>query len=96
MERLTINYETLPDEWKIIGGRGLIAKIMNKEVSPMADPLGPENELIITVGPMAGTLAPQLGRISIGAKSPLTLGIKESNPDGPVAQKLDRLGKDRL
>jgi len=37
-------------------------------------------------------MAPQLGRISVGAKSPLTLGIKESNAGGPAAQKLDRLG----
>jgi len=36
-------------------------------------------------------LAPQLGRISVGGKSPLTLGIKEANAGGPAAQKLDRL-----
>ncbi len=37
-------------------------------------------------------MAPRLGRISVVGKSPLTLGIKESNPGGPAAQKLDRLG----
>jgi aldehyde:ferredoxin oxidoreductase len=85
-------FEDLPKEWELIGGRGLIAKIMNKEVPPDVDPLGPENKLIIAAGPLAGTLAPQLGRISVGAKSPLTLGIKESNAGGPAAQKLDKLG----
>ena len=84
--------EDLPDEWVLVGGSGLIAKIMNKEVPALADPLGPEHKLIITGGPLAGTLAPQLGRVSVGSKSPLTYGIKEANAGGPAAQKLDRLG----
>ena len=92
MNRLECRYENMPEEWKIIGGRGLVAKVMDKEVPPMSDPLGPENKLIIAGGPLAGTLAPQLGRISVGGKSPLTLGIKESNAGGPAAQELDRLG----
>jgi aldehyde:ferredoxin oxidoreductase len=85
-------FENLPEEWALIGGRGLIARIMNREVSPNTDALGPDNKLIFACGPLAGTLAPQCGRISVGAKSPLTLGIKESNAGGPSAQKLDRLG----
>ena len=65
---------------------------MNQEVPPATDPLGPENLFIVAVGPLAGTGAPQLGRVSVGAKSPLTLGIKEANSGGPAAQILDRLG----
>lgn len=92
MNRERITSEDLPEQWELIGGSGLIAKIMNKEVPPDTDPLGPRNKLIIACGPLAGTIAPQLGRISVGAKSPLTLGIKEANSGGPAAQKLDRLG----
>jgi aldehyde:ferredoxin oxidoreductase len=92
MEEEKIASENLPDEWKYLGGSALIAKIMNKEVPPTADPLGKENRFIVAVGPLAGTKAPQLGRISIGAKSPLTMGIKEANSGGPAAQILDRLG----
>ncbi len=92
MSSLSATYEPLPDEWLFIGGRGLIARIMNREVLPYEDPLGPKNRLIFACGPLAGTRAPQLGRISVGAKSPLTLGIKEANAGGPSAQKLDRLG----
>ena len=91
MEQGKITFEDLPEQWKLIGGRGLIAKIMNNEVPPDADPLGPKNKLIIAGGPLAGTMAPQLGRISVGGKSPLTLGIKESNAGGKAAQNLDRL-----
>jgi aldehyde:ferredoxin oxidoreductase len=92
MREQSTEVETLPDDWLVIGGRGLIARIMNREVPPGCDPFGPENKLIFACGPLAGTNAPQLGRISVGAKSPLTLGIKESNAGGPAAQKLDRLG----
>lgn len=92
MQQMKITCEDLPEEWKLIGGRGLIAKIMNQEVPSDVDPLGADNKLIIAGGPLAGTLAPQLGRISVGAKSPLTFGIKEANAGGSAAQKLDRLG----
>ena len=92
MSRLKTQTEELPEAYKLIGGRGLIAKIMNKEVSPDIDPLGPDNKLIIAAGPLAGTMGPQLGRISLGCKSPLTFGIKKSNVGGPSAQKLDKLG----
>ena len=68
--RQEINLKDIPEDWKLIGGRGSIAKILNKEVPSNADPLGPENKLIIVGGPLAGTMAPKLGRISVGAKSP--------------------------
>jgi aldehyde:ferredoxin oxidoreductase len=92
VEKEKITFQDLPEKWRLIGGSGLIAKIMNEEVPPDADSLGAENKLIIAAGPLAGTMAPQLGRISIGAKSPLTMGIKEANSGGPAAQKLDKLG----
>jgi aldehyde:ferredoxin oxidoreductase len=92
MDQEKIAFENLPQEWQYLGGSALIAKIMTKEVPPLADPLGPENSFIVATGPLAGTRAPQLGRISIGAKSPLTLGIKEANSGGPAGQFLDRLG----
>jgi len=92
MNNLTVSSEDLPKEWAIIGGRGLSAKILNREMPPDADPLGPEARFIIAGGPVAGTLAPSCGRISVGGKSPLTFGIKEANVGGPFAQKLDKLG----
>ncbi|MCJ7773407.1 MAG: iron-containing alcohol dehydrogenase [Desulfobacterales bacterium] len=92
MKTETVTFQDLPKKWKLIGGSGLISKIMNAEVPPDCDPLGPQNKLIIATGPLAGTMAPQLGRISVGAKSPLTLGIKEANSGGPAGQYLDKLG----
>lgn len=92
MSTLSTRSENLPDKWKIIGGRALSAKILNAEVSPKVDPLGPEAKLVIAIGPLAGTMAPSFGRISVGAKSPLTMGIKEANVGGTPGQKLDKLG----
>ena len=92
MSKEKISFENLEEQWQAIGGSALLARIMNREVPPAADPLGPENAFLVAVGPLAGTGAPQLGRISVGAKSPLTLGIKEANAGGPAGQFLDRLG----
>jgi sphinganine-1-phosphate aldolase len=92
MNQLKITSEKLPDEYQLVGGRGLTAKFLNEEVSPSIDPLSKEAKMIIATGPLAGTRASSLGRLSIGAKSPLTLGIKEANVGGPAGQKIDRLG----
>ena len=91
MGTLEAKFEALPDEWRLIGGRGLIAKILNKEVPPRCDPLGPENKFIVATGLLSGTNAPSCGRTSMGGKSPLTKGIKEANAGGPLSQKLDRM-----
>ncbi|HJN50633.1 MAG: aldehyde ferredoxin oxidoreductase N-terminal domain-containing protein [Pseudomonadales bacterium] len=92
MSTLTSSFEDLPEEWKILGGRGLSAKILTAEVPPETEPLSAEARLVLANGPLAGTMAPSFGRMSVGAKSPLTMGIKEANVGGSVAQKLDKLG----
>ena len=88
----TTSYESFPDDWKLLGGRGLSAKILNKECDPTCDPLGPGNVLVMAPGVLSGTTAPTSGRISIGGKSPLTNGIKEANAGGNPGQHLMKLG----
>ncbi len=63
-------------------GRSLSSKIIVSEVDPKCNPLGLKNKLIFACGFIGGTPAPNSGRISVGAKSPMTLGIKESNSGG--------------
>jgi aldehyde:ferredoxin oxidoreductase len=89
---LKANIEDLPKGYEGLGGRALTSTLVSKEVPPLADPLGPENRLIFSAGILAGTNAPNNGRLSVGAKSPLTNTIKEANSGGAVAQKLVRLG----
>lgn len=50
------------------------------------------NKIVIAPGLLSGTSAPSSGRLSVGFKSPLTGGIKESNAGGTAAQKLAKLG----
>jgi aldehyde:ferredoxin oxidoreductase len=88
----TTSYEPFPEEWKLLGGRGLSAKIMTKECDPTCDALGPDNVLVMAPGVLSGTTAPTSGRISIGGKSPLTGGIKEANAGGNPGQHLMKLG----
>jgi aldehyde:ferredoxin oxidoreductase len=87
-----VTYEDASREYLETGGRGLIAKIMLNEVAPLCDPLGRENKLIIANGLLTGTNVSSASRIAIGAKSPLTGGIKESNGGGITAMWLASLG----
>ncbi|KPJ90292.1 MAG: aldehyde:ferredoxin oxidoreductase [Gammaproteobacteria bacterium SG8_11] len=71
--------EELPEKYKHLAGRGFTSTLIHDEVPPTAHPLGPNNKLIFSPGFVTGTPAPTSARISCGAKSPLTGGIKESN-----------------
>jgi aldehyde:ferredoxin oxidoreductase len=75
-----------------MGGRALTSAVVSKEVPPLCHPLGTDNRLVIAPGLLSGTTGAMSGRLSIGAKSPLTGGIKESNSGGQAAQVLARLG----
>ncbi len=92
MSDLTTTVEAVPAEWAGHGGRGLTSTIVAAEVDPTCHPLGPANKLVIAPGLLSGTVAANSGRISIGAKSPLTGTIKESNAGGTAAQLLARAG----
>ena len=88
----TITQEPVPPEWQGLGGRALTSAIVAAEVPPLADPLGPANKLVFAPGLLGGTTASSSGRLSVGGKSPLTGGIKESNVGGSPGAKLARLG----
>lgn len=92
MTDLSFKMEDVPERWQLLGGRGLTSTIVSEEVDPTCHPLGKNNKLVIAPGLLAGTKAANSGRLSIGAKSPLTGGIKESNSGGTAAQRLAKLG----
>jgi aldehyde:ferredoxin oxidoreductase len=79
-------------EYAGLGGRALTSSVISKEVPPLCHPLSEDNKLVIAPGLLSGTSAAQSGRISVGCKSPLTGGIKESNSGGQPSQVLARLG----
>ncbi len=92
MNELQVSYEEVPEKYQKVGGRSLIAKLLLDEVVPTCDALGPHNKLIVATGLLAGTSVSSAGRISVGAKSPLTGGIKESNAGGITANRLAQMG----
>jgi len=88
----TITNEDTEPAFTGMGGRGLTSFFINQEVPPMCDPLGPENKLIFAPGYLSGSALVNSSRLSVGAKSPLTGGIKESNVGGTVAADLAHIG----
>ena len=92
MSKKTIAVDEVPQDYLGLGGRGLTSIMINSEVPPKCDPLGPDNKLILAPGLLTGTPLVNTSRVSIGAKSPLTGTIKESNAGGTVAAALGHLG----
>ena len=92
MTNLRVMAEDSSPEYERLGGRGLTARILNREVPPTCHPLGKHNRIILAPGLLAGSRFPSSGRLSVGFKSPLTGRIKESNVGGTTGQKLGRLG----
>jgi aldehyde:ferredoxin oxidoreductase len=92
MTDLSTSIEEIPAEWAGHGGRGLTSTIIAAEVPPTCHPLGPNNKFVVAPGLLSGTAAANSGRLSCGAKSPLTGTIKESNSGGTSAQLLAKCG----
>jgi len=88
----TYHLDPVPDAYKNLGGRGLTSTIVCDEVPPLAHPLGPNNKLVFAAGIVTGTAAPTSARVSVGGKSPLTGGIKESNAGTSWAPGLAAMG----
>jgi len=84
----TCRLEEIPASYENMGGRWLTSSLIAAEVPPLAHPLGPHNKIVFAPGIITGTAAPTSSRISVGAKSPLTGGIKESNAGSPWAHDL--------
>ena len=87
----TFRTEAVPGDFETLGGRAFTSRWVSRNVDPEADPLGKKNQLVIAPGLLSGTSASSVHRLSVGAKSPLTSGIKESNSGGNVALKLARM-----
>jgi aldehyde:ferredoxin oxidoreductase len=92
MSDLSTTIEEVPPGWMGLGGRGLTSTVIAAEVEPTCHPLGAGNKLVIAPGLLSGTTAANSGRLSCGAKSPLTGTIKEANAGGTAAQMLAKLG----
>jgi aldehyde:ferredoxin oxidoreductase len=92
MTTKTVSSGEVPAKYVGLGGRALTSNFVANEVKPTCHALGKNNKLIFAPGLLSGTTAPNSGRISVGGKSPLTGGIKESNAGGSFSQKMAKMG----
>ena len=92
MLKKSFKFEELKSDYSKLGGRALIGKLMLDEVDPTCNPLGPQNKIIFANGLLVRSSFPCSGRLSVGGKSPLTGGIKESNVGGLAATRMSQLG----
>lgn len=94
----TVNDYPIPLEWqeKHIGGRGIAARIMLKELQPGADALGPDNIMVFATGPMVGTGVAGASRMLVMAKSPRSNAISDSYVGGHFPHELGRSGYDGI
>ena len=89
----------LPDHYvsNYIGGDGLAARLLYDEVPPGIDALDPENRLVVSVGPLAGTILQASCNHSVAAKSPITgFTIYNSHSNGKFARLLKSSGFDAI
>ncbi|PWI47892.1 hypothetical protein CEE45_09620 [Candidatus Heimdallarchaeota archaeon B3_Heim] len=93
-----IKTETLPVNAvkNFMGGKGLGAFILTNELDSGIDPLGPENKIIVTTGPLQGSVVPICGRYCIVTKSPLTGLFLDSHAGGYIGPELKFAGWDAI
>ena len=93
-----IGIETLDNSMgrSYIGGYGLGVRILFENQKKGVDPLGPENILGFTTGPLTGTKTPTGGRYMVVCKSPLTGGWADANSGGHFGAMLKSAGWDAL
>ena len=81
---------------KFLGGNGLAAKMIHGRVPPDADPLGPDNAVVFTVGPLTATPVWGTSRGHVAAISPLTGFFADSNYGGDFATAQKCAGYDAI
>jgi aldehyde:ferredoxin oxidoreductase len=87
----TISTRELHGEDIVRAGRYLITKTLLERGAATVEPLSPQNPLIFSAGPFAGTSFSNANRTSVGCKSPLTGGVKEANGGGSFGYALGQL-----
>ena len=87
----SVTSEQFDTEKVIRAGRYYIAKTLLDRDLANVEPLSSDNPLIFSAGPFAGTNFSNANRLSVGCRSPLTGGIKESNSGGTFGFAMGQL-----
>jgi aldehyde:ferredoxin oxidoreductase len=94
LSKRSSDVEEIPDEIirKYIGGRGLGSYLLYRSVPAKTDPLGPDNHLIFTAGPLSGTGFFYSSKGNVTTKSPQTNAYLYSICSGTLAQEMRKAG----
>ena len=94
----TCTPEPLNMQWAqdYLGSRGLATKYLVEEIDAKVDPLSPANKMIMSTGPLTGTMASTGGRYTVVTKGPLTGAIACSNSGGYFGAEMKFAGWDMI
>ena len=67
---------------RYVGGNGFVGYYLLREVPRGADPLGPDNVLVLTLSVITGAALAGANRYTVAAKSPLSDGFGEAEAGG--------------
>ncbi len=81
---------------KLLGGRGIAAKLLYELVPQGADPMGPLNVLIFSAGTLVGTNAPTAGRMTVTTKGAQTGIYTKTSVGGHFGAAMRMAGLDHL
>jgi len=92
LSRRSFHVENRPDLFEeYLGGVGVAIRLLAEECPPNTDPLGPDNPIIFSVGPLTG-LFPMASKTIAMFKSPLTGNLGESHAGGRTASAIRMAG----
>jgi aldehyde:ferredoxin oxidoreductase len=79
-----------------VGGKGLGAYLLYRELNSGVNPLGPDNILFFMTGPLQGLPAVMVGRWTLVTKSPLTGLFLDTHCGGPLGREIKNSGFDAV
>ena len=96
-DRSVSDYPVGDEDYRnFLGGKILAARILYDFITKPIDPLGEENVIVISSGPLNGTGCPSSSRFNVSTISPLTGILTSSNCGGSFALSMKRAGYDAL
>ena len=98
LTRGTVATRTVPEDVyrRYPGGSALAAYLLWQHIPPGADPLGPDNVLVMAVSPLTGLAISGQSRMTACARSPLTGAIGDSQCGGFFPAEMRAAGADAI
>ena len=98
LTRGTVETRTLPEDVyrQYPGGSALAAYLVLQSIKPGAEPLGPDNVLVMAVSPLTGLAISGQSRMTACARSPLTGAIGDSQCGGFFPAEMRAAGTDAI